>query len=311
MPIPGPGGHGVATARQAAADPAILAAMSLADRTYPVQAADIERLSVLVAATPWNLSRRMHMLDRQLVGARRIDLSIDADAVAKRALAALPAAAGAAPRAGLWEFPWETLVRRRDQRGVVDGALKKELGVMGLAIEQANANREMRAFRPLYTARMREFRGQFDGPDGAKMAYLAARPGNSVIAETTRGLPPQQAEQMKRVYEELKGDATYWLGILTLAEKEYETSVDYLERMTLRANPDGIWADAARVNLARAKIGLGQNDEAARLLREDASPQRYGSRILADRLQPPEQPAAQPAGEPTAQPAGEPAAPEG
>jgi hypothetical protein len=164
--------------------------------------------------------------------------------------------------------------------------LGKELGVMGLAIQEINDNQEARAFRPLFSARLREFRGQFDGPDGAKMAYLRARPGNSVIADTIRGLPPQQAEQMKKAYDELKADATYWLGLLTLAEKEYETAADYLDRMTLRANPEGVWADAARVNLARARIGLGEVKEAAQLLREDASPQRYGSRLLAERLVP-------------------------
>ena len=300
MPIPGPGGDGVATARQAASDPTILAAMSLPDRPYPVQAPDIERLTVLVPATPWSLSRRMHLLDRQLAGARRADLAIDATTVATRALAALPgpaadpqtadpsSASSVVGRAsGLWEFPWETLARRRALRPAVDAALGKELAVMGVALQQTDANREARSFRPLYAARLREFRGLLDGPDGAKMAYLAARPGNAVIAEMLRGLPPPQAEQLKRMYDELKGDATYWLGVLTLSEKEYETAVDYLDRMTLQANPEGVWSDAARANLARARLALGERDEAARLLREDASPQRFGSRLLADRLDAP------------------------
>lgn len=77
--------------------------------------------------------------------------------------------------------------------------------------------------------------------------------------------------------------------MLTLSEKEYETAVDYLDRMTLQANPDGVWSDAARVNLARARLALGEREEAARLLREDASPQRFGSRLMADRLLPPTQ----------------------
>ncbi|MFM8702562.1 MAG: hypothetical protein ACKOHG_01615, partial [Planctomycetia bacterium] len=59
MPIPGPDGTGVATARQAAADPAVLQRLSFADRSYPVQAADVAGLSVLVAGDPWNLSRRI------------------------------------------------------------------------------------------------------------------------------------------------------------------------------------------------------------------------------------------------------------
>ncbi len=301
LPIPGPGGEGVATARQAASDPTILASMSLPDRPYPVQATDIERLTVLVPATPWSLSRRMHLLDRQLAGARRVDLAIDATTVATRALAALPgqastpanadqpeaaASPGAERRRGLWEFPWETLARRRALRPAVDAALGKELAVMGVALQQTDANRETRAFRPLYAARLREFRGALDGPDGAKMAYLAARPGNAVIAEMLAGLPPPQAEQVKRMYDELKGDATYWLGVLTLTEKEYETAVDYLDRMTLQANPEGVWSDAARVNLARARLALGEREEAARLLREDASPQRFGSRLQAERLVP-------------------------
>jgi hypothetical protein len=303
LPVPGPEGKGVATARQAAGDPTILAAMSLPDRPYPVQAPDMGRLTVLVPASPWSLSRRMHLLDRQLAGARRVDLAIHAGKVAARALAALPATASSpaseaaappaptssaagGPRALLWEFPWETLDRRRAPRPGVDAALGRELGVMGMAIEQADADRQARSFRPLYAARLREFRGVLDGPDGAKMAYLAARPGNAVITEMLRGLPPPQAVQAKRMYDELKGDATYWLGLLTLAEEEYDTAIDYLDRMTLRANPEGIWSDAARVNLARARLALGEREEAARLLREDASPQRFGSRLLADRLAP-------------------------
>jgi len=224
-------------------------------------------------------------------------LAIDATTVANRALAALPAPPAATQNAdsppaspvverpsGLWEFPWETLARRRALRPSVDAALGKELAVMGVALQQTDANREARSFRPLYAARLREFRGVLDGPDGAKMAYLAARPGNAVIAEMIRGLPPPQAEQVKRMYDDLKGDATYWLGVLTLSEKDYETAIDYLDRMTLQANPEGVWSDAARSNLARARLALGERDEAARLLREDASPQRFGSRLLADRL---------------------------
>lgn len=278
--VPGPGGKGVATARQAAADPSILQGLSLPDRPYPVQASDMERLSVLVAVTPLNLARRMHHLERQLAGTRRVDLAIDATAIAGRAVAALPGGDGGGRRPALWEFPWETIQRRRSP--ATAAALAKELRVMSLAMTQPTADRSTRSFRPLYAGRLREFRGQFDGPDGAKMAYLAARPGAGMVADALRGAPPEQAEALKRAYDEMKADATYRLGVVTLAEKEYEAAVDYLGRMTLEANPEGVWADAARVNLAVAKLGLGERDEAVRLLREDPSPQRFGSRILAE-----------------------------
>jgi len=302
MPIAGPEGVGVATARQAAADPAILKRLSFADRSYPVQAADIAGLSVLVAADPWSLSRRMRAVDEQLVGSRSMELALDASALGDRALRALPTGEATAAtagdqadaggrRVGLWEFPWEVLARRQSDAARVQLTAGRELAAMFVQIAQeTGANglggrRGTRVVRPLYAARLREFRGDLDGPDGAKVSYLAARPGRQMIAETIKSVPPEQAEGLRRLFEQMKEDATYWLGVLTLAEGENATAADYLGRMTLEAAPDSRWTDAARVNLARALAGLGRTEEAVKLLREDASPQRFGSRLLAEELE--------------------------
>jgi hypothetical protein len=296
IPIPGPDGTGVATARQAAADPAVLQRLSFTDRSYPVQAADIAGLSVLVAADAWNLSRRMRAVEEHLVGARSMKLSLDASAVGKRGLACLaaPEAGGADQavdgRVGLWEFPWEVIARRRSDAARVQAAVGRELAVMSLQIAQPSGGdavggrRVTRLVRPLHAARIREFRGDLDGPQGAKASYLAARPGRRAIADLLRTVPPEQADGIRRLFEQMKEDATYWLGVLTLAEGQNATAVDYLGRMTLEAAPDSRWTDAARVNLARALADLGRTDDAIKLLREDASPQRFGSRLLADEL---------------------------
>ena len=304
-PIPGPDGVGIATARQAASDPSILKRLSFSDRSYPVQAGDIAGLSVLVAADPWSLSRRMRAVDEQLVGSRSMKLALDASALGERALRALPATETAADdqaeaggnevgggrRCGLWEFPWEVLSRRRSDAARVQATVGRELAVMSVEIAQSTGGdgmggrRSTRIVRPLYAARLREFRGDYDGPNGAKVSYLAARPGRQAIADTLKAAPPQQAEGVKRLFEQMKEDATYWLGVLTLAEGENATAVDYLGRMTLEAAPDSRWTDAARVNLARALAGLGRTEEAVKLLREDASPQRFGSRLLAEELE--------------------------
>jgi hypothetical protein len=289
LPVPGPGGDGVATARQAAADPEILRGLSFPDRPYPVQASDVARLTVLVCADPWSLSRRMQLLEEHLAGARSLDLSVDATALAARAAAALPGD-DAADRIGLWDFPWEVLLRRREDAANVNAAIRRELAVMSIAFEQsANGGRRGgqtgRIVRPLQAARLREFRGDLEGPDGAKAAYLSARPGNATIAAAVAQAAPQQAEVLKRLYEQMKEDATYWLGVLTLAERDYATAVDYLDRMTLQAAPDGPWVDAARTNLAQALIEMGRPQDAVTLLRADPSPQRFGSRLLADRLE--------------------------
>jgi hypothetical protein len=300
LPVPGPDGTGVATARQAAADPAILERLSVGERSYPVKAADMAGLSVLVAADPWSLSRRMRAVDEQLVGSRGISLAVDAGAVATRALAALPdgppgpadggAGAAASGRRGLWEFPWEVLLRRRQDAGRLQAALARELAVMSVSLAQATGGdavggrRSTRIVRPLYAARLREFRGELDGPEGAKAGYLAARPGRQAINEAVKLLPPEQADRMRRLFEQMKEDATYWLGVLTLAEGEPSTAVDYLGRMILDAAPDSTWTDAARVNLAQALIALGRTDDAVACLEADASPQRFGSRLLAREL---------------------------
>lgn len=301
MPIAGPDGDGVATARQAAADPSVLKRLSFPDRSYPVQAADIGGLSVLVPADPSSLSRRMRAVEEQLVGSRGMQLDIDASALGARAVRALPAAEAAAAdgaesageprRIGLWEFPWEVLARRRGDAARVQAAAGKELAVMSVQVNQTTGGdgegtrRSTRVVRPLYAARLREFRGELDGPDGAKVSYLAARPGRQAIADAIKGVPPEQAEGVKRLFEQMKEDATYWLGVLTLGEGENATAVDYLGRMTLEAAPDSRWTDAARVNMARALAGLGRTGEAVKLLREDASPQRFGSRLLAEELE--------------------------
>jgi len=290
MPVPGPNGVGIATARQAAADPHILAGLSLPDRPYPVQAGDMGRLTVLVPAAPWNLARRMQRIDAELVGTRRLALAIDPAALGRAAAAALPGGAstdGANPRpARLWTFPWESVVRRRSGGPAVEAALAKELAVMGLGMTQPGAPGSAdRVVRPLYVARLREFRGELDGPDGAKRAYLLARPSSAAIKGGLVGAAAPQADAMARLYGQLKENATYFLGVLTLAERDYETAVDYLGRMTLDEHPDGVWADAARINLATARRGLGEDAEAIALLRADVSPQRYGSRLLAERIE--------------------------
>jgi hypothetical protein len=66
--------------------------------------------------------------------------------------------------------------------------------------------------------------------------------------------------------------------------------------MTLAAAPDSRWADAARLNLAEAFVALGREADAVPLLRADASPQRFGSRLRADALAKPVSGAAAEAG---------------
>jgi len=278
MPVPGPGGRGVATIRQAATDSGVLESLSLPERRYPVQLADLTAgVSVLVPADGWSLSGRMAALDRDLADDHGVRVSLDHAALAARALRAVPEGTGS--QAAIWTFPWETVARRSS----ATAALAEELGPLEVTIPD-RAGRGA-GFRPLFAGRVREFRGELDGPDGAKAAYLAARPSRRVMNESLAGLSEEQAAATTRALVRMKEDATYWLGLLMLAEGQHEAAIDYLGRMTLQDTPDSRWTDAARLGVAAALAGLGRDAEAAVLLRQDGSPQRFGSRLMAARLE--------------------------
>jgi hypothetical protein len=278
LPVPGPAGQGIATLRQAASDPSVLDALSLSERAYPVSSTDAAAVGVLVVADPWNLSARMAHLETELGSQHGIHVAVDASALAEHAAAATPLG-GTAPR-GLWTFPWETLARRqRASQALVD-----ELGPLEMALPRDDANNAGQFYRPLFAGRVREFRGELDGPNGAKAAYMAARLSRKVISDLVASAPEAQAAAVTKRLVRVKEDATYWLGLAMLTEGQFAAAEDYLARMTLEASPDSRWTDAARINLAAALVGLGRPADAARYLLEDGSPQRFGSRLTARKL---------------------------
>jgi hypothetical protein len=285
--IPSPDGTGIATARIAATDPSVLAGMDVPGREYPVKADALKHLAVLVSASPEVLSRRMKQVESNLSGSHSMRLCVDASGLAARAVASLPQGSAAAEQSRLWEFPFETLLARRSsRRPAIDRAAAMELATMQITVfDPGDGERAVRReIRPLFTGKLREFRGDLDGPNGAKAAYLLARPSSARIRELVAKVPPQQAEVVRRLYEQLKQDAAYALGLVMLREGQFEAAADYLGRMTLEAHPDSRWADAARVALADAVAALGRIDEARKLLEADESPQRFGSRLRAERL---------------------------
>ena len=288
MPVPSRRGSGVATVREAASDATVLSQLDDASRRYPVAANDMKSLVVLVVADPQSLSRRMKLLEQNLFGGSAVRLAVNATALGTLAVEALPEGNAETPVA-LWSFPFEVRRRRLSKDRAVMTAVGNELRVMNIVMENKKSVRGLssgrQTIRPLYVGRLREFRGELNGPEGAKKAYLIARPSDSAVAELIMMYPEAQREIIRRIFEQMKEDATYWLGLATLCEGDYEIAVDYLERMTLLALPDGRWASAARVNLAEAKIQTGNNGEAMKLLLGDRSPQRFGSRFRARQLE--------------------------
>jgi tetratricopeptide (TPR) repeat protein len=151
---------------------------------------------------------------------------------------------------------------------------------------------------PLWAARLLHFRGSYDGENGAKHFYMAARPGddqfnsyvNELLAdykEATKQDPtPAFAHDCFVAMARRKQAATFCLGTVSYDEAQYDTAADYFKWVALETSPDvsSSWLYAAKYNLARTYEAAGRKPEAIKLLEEDDSPQSYGNRLRARQL---------------------------
>jgi len=260
LPIPGPGGTGVATLAQVRADDSLLRQLDLdAEHPYPVAAADLKEISAWIAAAPQTLSRRMQLVESHLTGNDRMVLVVNPTALAERLRQT-----GAVGSVALWTVPWQTIARQ--------GALRRS--------QRRRAAEAFRIFTrqpALWKARVLHFQGTFNGDAGAKAYYRMVRLPDSMIRKLPKGANPAVVRRAKR-------DASYWLGLLAYDDAEPAVSVDYLRQRVLRVDAGGPWDHGARYNLGRAYEKLGQIDKARALYLEAAGPQRDGNILRARRL---------------------------
>jgi hypothetical protein len=139
-------------------------------------------------------------------------------------------------------------------------------------------------------ARVRHFKGEYDGERGAKTQYLNARPPDRYIEDYH--LPPDVAQKIPReslgkyeaaqslLMREAKQSATYWLGLVFFDQKDYPNSIDFLANRALGAEHESPWNDAARYNLARAYEAAGEDPKSIELYEADKnSPQSHGNQL--------------------------------
>lgn len=324
LPLPGPGGKGIATLAEAAEDPKVLEQLDLdASHHYPVKAAEAKEVSAFIEASPGYLSRRMKVLESQLAGNERMVLSVEPNQIAER----LKGLAHLAKNIRLWTMPQGTYALRdgQDQNprpGFVAakaeefapfavpgyfGGTGQHAGAQQLLLDElmnegenkvaSRANHPTRQLRkiifPLWAGRLLHFRGECDGETGAKHFYILARPGEDQMADHVRELVQTYEEENNRpapvqkyiaAVFRRKQDATYWLGLISYDEKEYTAAEDYFERLTLKVWPIGPWTDGARYNLARTYEADGRAADAIKIYEADDSPQRFGNHLRARRL---------------------------
>lgn len=277
MPIPGPGGKGVATLDEVAKDDGLLRRLDLdAEHLYPLKASDFQQVVALVEASPLYLSQRARLVESALAGKQQLALSVQPSKLAER----LKTVANV-QSVGLWPIPYERFLKRIVPDGKMVQAAFDELRPFQIG---------MPPFPPdggtLMRARVLHLLGNYTGTEGAIAMYQHARPSQRQLQEILddKRVQPQQRPQVQAVVDVLntsKEDASYWLGLVAFERGDYETAIDYFQKRTLDASPKGPWTAGARYNLGRTYEAQGKKAEAAGQFEAGQSPQRHGNLLRA------------------------------
>ena len=137
LPIPGPNKQGIATLTQFIADGQLLAQLSPSDGpAYPVTAADLKAIAVVIEAQPEALSRRMTLLEAPLNAARQQSrteriANDDADSLFDIVLTTRPSELQPklqkmkhVSTVGLWRVPFEAELFQQQLRSMEEAARK-------------------------------------------------------------------------------------------------------------------------------------------------------------------------------------------
>lgn len=301
-----------ATLAEAARDEALLRQLDLSSgQPYPVQARQLDKAVVLLEASPSYLTLRMKLIEGQLSGDDRMVLSASPAAQAQRFKACKHVG-----EVRLWPHPYQTLLVRLilgpdlaqwqaqafaalQAPSLVEGRLVAsfvEEPVAPLFLkatpkqsEQVERRRRSAAERrreappptPLGQGRLLHLRGKLQGEASASHYYQMARPSERELA-----MHAQLSAQERAIILEAKQNASYWLGLVALEQKNYPSAIDYLATRTLAAFPGTPWTPGAKYNLGRVFEAQGQPLKAAQQYRENAdAPQGYGDLLRAKWLE--------------------------
>ena len=262
LPIYGQDLSTIATWSDAQNDPATLNRLNIEGFDYPFDSEDAAKAQAKLVSSPESLSIRMALIEPRLSGATRIVLTTNVDELAGQ----LSRDTGTTD-VGLWEFPYEQIQAKQNRTRQQRREAALDFRVFALSPH-------------LWKARVLHFAGQFDGSDGAKAHYRAARPSNAQIAQASG----QLGEHEEPILLPAKQNASYWLGLLTSDEQQWRVAEDFFERRVLENSPEGPWTSAAQYNLARVHEALGNFEKARGLLLHQDSPQAHGDHLRAERL---------------------------
>ncbi len=271
LPVPTPNRTGIATLAAVQEQPEILSQLGTSGAPYPVQTADVQRVTIQLDASPQALSRRMRRIEQQLAGDRKMVLTSRPSELARR----LKRLRGV-EKIEILQAPYAALRYRK----YLQAKIKKDKNTANPIVRELLV---IKTLLPLFQARILHFQGHFDSEDnqrGAKSLYLDCRPPNAYLQQ----LKTDQYSRQIQLIIQAKQSASYWMGLITFATNEYEAARDWFAKRTLQATPEGLWTHGARYNLARTWEMLNEPQRAREIYRSDDSPQQAGNALRAELL---------------------------
>lgn len=261
LPVPGPGGVGVANLDDAIAIPEVLAALDLPGRSYATTRADLAagKIRVLIESSLGMLSPRMRLLQLNLVGKNRMVLFRDPS---EQAAAFQESIGSRCEKVELWNLPLEVEYRLFNDGMFVRSAL------FTLQVFEAKW--------PLLAARLTQLRGDLAE---SVQRYVAFRFAENTLETDGKTPIPHQVQQIMDMF------ATYYLALGQL-DRNDKDQARFLFNETLRLFPEpgpgkpffNMYRWGAQTNLGLLCAERGEDVLAIRYLtQDDPTTQAHGN----------------------------------
>ncbi len=295
--IPGPGQVGIATLEQARKDASVVRRLNVPGFfDYRFTKDDVQQCIALLNVMPEAISPRMKLLESGLTGQRRMQIYVDAQALAGK-LEPIPGIAGVR----FWDIPLLAEIYEEEMERVAE---RDPLIAFWYFSRWAILDAPMEMARQLALGRWRQLNGQFDNDEeentqGARTIYLAQRAPEFEIEDLNIDVDLQRAYGVRRdlgvdqeTFERQIGQAqammrggkrtaTYWISLIQYDDGRYDTAVNWFSKRVLDESQLSFWEPAARYNLARSLERTGEIDRAVEIYKTDGDPQEHGNRIRA------------------------------
>jgi tetratricopeptide (TPR) repeat protein len=248
-PLPAKDDKAIATLAAIRENDALLRALDIGDRKYPLTAAEAAKLTAYVDTSSQFLSPKFARLGRLLSGESKLVLDVDQDALVAD-LKKCPGVGEVKP----WPLRDERFAAGRE-KAAYDQLLVKLLPFRTLVLD--SGSRRMPS--PLWTPRVRQIVGNYGEAGGTEAPltrlFQDARPSEAELQNLR-----SDAEMWSYAYR-VKQNATYWLALVSYDSKHYDTAVQYLQ-LVLKDEANGGWTTGARYNLGRCYEAAGKKSDA-------------------------------------------------